>query len=437
MRAIEISMLVALIGGCAELLGAPPTTSELNDGDHDGIANELDNCPETANGDQADGNEDDEGDACELDTDRDGVYDDIDNCVDGFNPGQDDRYSDATGQPVADGVGDVCQAGTRYDFTGDHTSDLAVFRPADGAWIIRFTRVVNGVPFFDAPSTPVVFGGSTARPVVADYDGDRKADLAYVDGVTWHWMQSSVPGPTMFGTPAQPVLFSAPGAYLVPGDYDGDGKADPAVFDTATGTWSILRSLDGTIETFTHADAIGATPVAGDFDGDVRADFIAYVTAPGVASRWLRWSSANTETRDDVTFGQSGDVPITADTDGDRRLDPVVYRPNRGGCPTTDPFLCGDQTNLLSECCFLGPGLGAGVNFGVIGDYMALFDVNADRKSADAIAFRPHAGGTTTNAWFTKIGYRGPECTGSAQGDLIPIGASYVMPGGTGATSCQ
>ncbi|MBC8183291.1 thrombospondin type 3 repeat-containing protein, partial [candidate division KSB1 bacterium] len=45
------------------------------DSDGDGVADEDDNCPETANPDQANFDDDDMGDACDADDDNDGVDD--------------------------------------------------------------------------------------------------------------------------------------------------------------------------------------------------------------------------------------------------------------------------------------------------------------------------------------------------------------------------
>ncbi len=75
-------------------------TRDPNDIDGDTILNDDDNCPETANTDQADLDNDGIGDVCDDDIDGDGVLNSVDNCVTTPNPDQADNDMD--------GLGDIC-----------------------------------------------------------------------------------------------------------------------------------------------------------------------------------------------------------------------------------------------------------------------------------------------------------------------------------------
>lgn len=89
------------------------------DADGDGINDDTDNCPQIANTDQADRDNDGIGDVCDpqddTDTDGDGIRDDADNCPLTANADQADQDGD--------GLGDACEDDTDGDGLADASDD--------------------------------------------------------------------------------------------------------------------------------------------------------------------------------------------------------------------------------------------------------------------------------------------------------------------------
>lgn len=74
-----------------------PPAIVIVDADSDGIADATDNCPNTANADQADNDQNGVGDLCDPDIDGDGIANEADNCPNTANPDQLDFDANGTG----------------------------------------------------------------------------------------------------------------------------------------------------------------------------------------------------------------------------------------------------------------------------------------------------------------------------------------------------
>jgi hypothetical protein len=221
------------------------------------------------------------------------------------------------------GYGGVTSRPVPADYDGDSKADLSV-KTDSGRWYIDYAS--NGFGAWDLARTPLVgYGGVTSRPVPADYDGDRKADLSVKDGTGRWYIDYASDG---FGRWNRIVnLTNARGstAIPVPADYDGDGKADLSVKNN-TGVWRIDVSSNGFgawDANFYGYGAADAHPVPADYDGDGKAD-LSVKTDYGV---WFIDYASNGFYGWDAPingysgYGNATAHPVPADYDGDGKAD--------------------------------------------------------------------------------------------------------------------
>jgi len=231
----------------------------------------------------------------------------------------------------------------RFDFDGDHRSDVAVFRPSDGNWYYS--------PSSSGGARAVHFGSAGDIPMAADYDGDGTTDVAVFRPSDGNWY--------ILGSTAgfQAIHFGANGDVPMAADFDGDGKADVAVFRPSDGNWYINGSAAGF--SAIHFGITGDIPVAADFDGDSKADVAVFRPSDGT---W--YINGSTTGFTGVQFGTNGDIPVGADYDGDGKADTAVFRPSTGTW-----YKLGSSTGFSA------------VQFGTTGDTPVPADYDGDGKT--------------------------------------------------------
>lgn len=183
------------------------------------------------------------------------------------------------------------------DYNGDGISDISVFSIKDRTLYIK-----------DLPDHKWEVRFEIPLPLVCDFNGDTKTDIAFYDNGFWH----------IYG-----ILLSkigSKGDIPVPGDYDGDGKIDLAVWRPSTGIW-LFSTRDDRISWGESQDI----PVPLDYDGDSKTDIA--VWRPSDGNWYIKFSSG----KPFVThWGTHGDIPVPGDYNGDGKANLAVWRPSNG-----------------------------------------------------------------------------------------------------------
>lgn len=285
--------------------------------------------------------------------------------------------------------------GTAFDFTGDGSGEVVVWRPSEGNWYVL------NIATDPAQATLYQLGQQGDTIVPGDYDGDSLTDIAVwrpksgsqCNGCGWHIRHSST------NTVAYTADWGDNADVTAPADYDGDGKMDKAVWRPSEGNWYIIQSQTNTIRLEGWGQS-GDKPAPADYDGDGKADLAVF--RPSDGNWYIKQSGGGTLAQG---WGASGDWLAPADYDGDGKADLAVWRPSEGNWYLRQSS--NGQTRL--------------VNWGVGNDVPVPADYDGDGR-VDIAVWRPNEG-----SWYIKKSSDGTTLACNwGQPDDIPVPAAYV-----------
>ena len=279
------------------------------------------------------------------------------------------------------GIAAVGLSSFKNDFDSDGRAELGFYRA--GLW--GFLK--SSSSFSTGTSQFFSWGGSGLQPIVADFDGDSKADLAYMvppsggQSAAYAILRSTTgygfgPGQPLFVAAGFPSLGDTP----VVGDVDADGQADPGIWRASQGVWIIPKSGSNyTTFVFSQWGQLGDIPVVADIDGDGKADLGFY--RDGLWGFLKSSQSYSTGAAQFFSWGGAGLQPIVGDFDGDGKADIGYMVPPSGGESAAYAILKSSTGYSFAP----GQPLFVSAGFPSLGDTPVVGDFDGDGKADPGI----------------------------------------------------
>ena len=258
-----------------------------------------------------------------------------------------------------------------------------------------------------------------------DFDGDKRADVAWVEDNEWstdqpsqRWWRAGEAAPfhqlATVDNPGGGAYLAYSGFIAVPGDYDGNGVWEPATVLLPSGTTWDTTGSRGAISfpppslpttTSTCGPRPYVYPVPADYDGDGKTDPAWYRETD--ATWWIAGQPGPIGFGDpwqDCPGGEaftSYDIAVPGDYDGDKKADLAVFNPQ-----TRHWRVLRSSDGVVDD-----------VVFGKVGDMPAPADYDGDGKTDRATL------GMTDDTW--RIAGRAPLVIASGSGSRLPAPANY------------
>jgi len=212
------------------------------------------------------------------------------------------------------------------DFDGDLKDDITIWRPGPPS-VAAFYILQSSTSTLRV----VQFGQSGDIPtVVADYDGDNKADPAIyrISSQSQWWYLGSFNNPSNNATV---VNWGTGSDVPAPGDFNGDGHNDFGIYrDNGSGSlqwWRLLST--GAVMPVTTFGSVADIFAPGDYDGDHKTDLATFRRSAG-QTLWS-WQSSIDGSAHFIAWGSQTDFPVQGDYDGDGKTDVAIWRPDSIG----------------------------------------------------------------------------------------------------------
>jgi beta-propeller repeat-containing protein len=179
-----------------------------------------------------------------------------------------------------------------YDYNGDGTSDIAIFRGGAGLWAIRNL-------------TRVYFGRNGDLPAPGDYDGSGTTEIALFRPSSGLWAIRGV----------SRIYFGSSGDSPFPGDYAGNGSWEPAIFRENSGLWAV-RGV-----TRIYFGQFGDTPIPGFYSGSRPREIALFRGTSGL------WAIRDISR---FYYGAYPDEPVPGNYGGGESWRGAIFRPQSG-----------------------------------------------------------------------------------------------------------